>query len=140
MSVARRPRSLPANPDAPDHAMPIMAHLLELRTRIIRAALGILLTTSISFFFAQNLMDIFLALRPTTVKVDIQVVEIGERFATYFKVSLTAGLILAMPLIIYELFRFLSPGLRASERRWLLMSLPGIIFFFVSGVVFGYLA
>jgi sec-independent protein translocase protein TatC len=84
-------------------------------------------------------MRLFLALSPKNVQVDIQVVEIGERFATYFRVSLTAGLILAMPVIIYELLRFLSPGLRPQERRVILTGLPMVILFFGAGVIFGYL-
>jgi sec-independent protein translocase protein TatC len=138
---SRRPRLrvLPTDPDAPEQAMPLMAHLLELRTRLVRAALGVLITTTLAFFYSQQLLDLFLALRPKNIPVDIQVIEIGERFATYFKVSLTAGLILAMPIIIYELLRFLAPGLRPQERRWVLGGLPFIIVFFAAGVAFGYL-
>jgi sec-independent protein translocase protein TatC len=138
---SRRPRLrvLPTDPDAPEQAMPLMAPLLELRTRLVRAALGVLITTTLAFFYSQQLLDLFLSLRPKNIPVDIQVIEIGERFATYFKVSLTAGLILAMPIIIYELLRFLAPGLRPQERRWVLGGLPFIIVFFAAGVAFGYL-
>lgn len=134
-----RPRALPADPDAPEQAMPLMAHLLELRTRLVRAAFGVVLTTALAFVFSEDLMRLFLALSPRNVQVNIQVVEIGERFATYFRVSLTAGLILAMPIIMYELLRFLAPGLRPQERRVILTGLPMVILFFGAGVVFGYL-
>jgi sec-independent protein translocase protein TatC len=137
----RRPRLrvVPSDPDAPEAAMPLMAHLLELRNRLVRAALGVLITTLISFFYSQQLLDFFLALKPKDLNVQIQVIEVTETFVTYFKVSLTAGLILSMPIIIYELLRFLAPGLRTNERRWVLAGLPFIILFFGVGVIFGYL-
>jgi len=119
--------------------MPLMAHLLELRNRVVRAALGVLITTSIAFFYSQQLLDLYLAIAPKDIHVTIQAVKVTETFVTYFKVALNAGLIAAMPLVIYELLRFLAPGLRPQERRWVLLGLPFIILFFVAGVAFGYL-
>src|SRR5438105_4808850 len=134
---SRRPRlGLPAS--NPDRAMPLMAHLLELRTRLVRAALGLALTTGLSFAFSQQLLDIFLAIVPKDVHIVIQAIKVTETFTTYFRVALTAGLIAAMPILIYELLAFLSPGLKANERRWVLLGLPFVILFFVAGVVFGY--
>lgn len=138
---SRRPRLrvLPPDPDAPEQAMPLMAHLLELRTRLVRAALGVLLTTIIAFFYSQQLLDFFLAAKPEGLDIKIQAIKVTETFVTYFRVSLTAGLIFSMPIIIYELLRFLAPGLRPQERRWVLGGLPFIILFFIAGVTFGYL-
>ena len=134
-----RPRLFPTDPDAPDQAVPLLVHLIELRTRLIRASIGLLITTVIGFFYSQQLLDLFLALKPKNLNVNIQVVEVTERFTTYFRVSLTAGIILAMPLLIYEILGFLSPGLRPNERRWLIGGLPLVILFFTAGVIFAYL-
>ncbi len=136
----RRPRLrvLPPDPDAPEHAMPLMSHLLELRNRLVRASLGVLITTTLAFFFSQQLLDFFLAAKPTDIHITIQAVKVTETFVTYFRVALTAGLIFSMPILIYELLRFLAPGLRPNERRWVLLGLPFVILFFAAGVAFGY--
>src|SRR4051794_27674866 len=95
-----RPRPLPADPDAPEQAMPLMAHLLELRNRLVRAALGIAITTTIAFIYSQQLLDLYLAARPHDLTVTIQAVKVTETFVTYFRVALNAGLIASMPIII----------------------------------------
>lgn len=142
MSAARsrrpRLRVLPSDPDAPEQRMSYIEHLLELRNRLVIVAVGILITTTLCFFFAQQLLDLFLAIKPKDIHVTIQAIKVTETFVTYFRVALTAGLILSMPIIIYQLLRFLAPGLRPQERRWVLGGLPFIILFFVSGVLFGY--
>ena len=135
----RRAAPPPADPDAPEAAQPLMTHLLELRDRLVRASLGVLITTMLAFFFSQKLMDLFLAIKPQNLDVQIQVIDVTEKFVTYFKVSLTAGLVLSMPIIIYELLRFLAPGLRRNEQRMVLLGLPFVILFFAAGVSFAYL-
>jgi sec-independent protein translocase protein TatC len=61
-----------------------------------------------------------------------------EIFVSYLKVAFYTGIAMAMPLLVYQLFRFLAPGLTKTERRWILLSLPAITLFFVGGVVFCY--
>ncbi len=54
------------------------------------------------------------------------------------KVALITGIALSMPVLVYQLFQFLAPGLTRNEKRWILLSLPGVMTFFVLGVVFCY--
>src|SRR5207248_8616456 len=61
-----------------------------------------------------------------------------ETFVAYLKVAFITGIAVSMPLLIYQLFRFLAPGLTRTERRWILTSLPGVTFFFIAGVLFCY--
>ena len=61
-----------------------------------------------------------------------------ESFSTYFKVAMTAGFIIAMPWIIYQMFAFLTPALTAKEKRFLFLFFPFVIFMFLGGVAFAY--
>ena len=124
-------------PDA-EQRMALVEHLRELRDRLIRVVLSVILTTSLSFLFINQLMQLFLNLLPKQPNIHVQVFEPAEAFTSYFKVALTFGIVLAMPLIVYQVFRFLAPGLTGKERRWLLLSLPMITVFFLAGVVFCY--
>jgi sec-independent protein translocase protein TatC len=135
-ALPRRERA-PANPEA---RMALIGHLRELRDRLVRAVLGIVLTTTLSFLFINPLMDLFLRLVPqaSNGRIHIVVLEPAEAFTSYFKVALTFGIVIAMPLIIYQVFRFIAPGLTAAENRWLLLGLPLITGFFLVGVLFCY--
>ncbi|MGI8587305.1 MAG: twin-arginine translocase subunit TatC [Chloroflexia bacterium] len=118
--------------------MALVEHLRELRDRLIRAVLGVAATTVFSFIFINQLVGVFLRLIPSSPNTDVIVLEPAEKFTSYFKVALTAGIVLAMPLIVYQLFRFLAPGLTRLERRWLLLGLPLVTAFFAAGVAFCY--
>ncbi|HUS17350.1 MAG TPA: twin-arginine translocase subunit TatC [Chloroflexia bacterium] len=118
--------------------MALVEHVRELRDRLIRTVLGVAATTALSFFFIDRLVGLFLNLLPQGPNISVQVLQPAETFTAYFKVALTFGIVLAMPLIVYQLFRFIAPGLSGGERRWLLLSLPMITIFFLVGVVFCY--
>lgn len=115
--------------------MPLREHLVELRNRLIKAALAVVLTTAISFIFAEQEVKLLADLakgRPLTTFAPT------EAFVGYLKVAFITGIAASMPIIVYQLFRFMAPGLSRRERRWILWSLPGITVFFLLGVVFCY--
>lgn len=112
-----------------------MEHLRELRDRLIKAALALALTTALSFTFAQQEIDLLVKLANGHT---IQALKPTEAFVAYLKVSFYTGIAIAMPLLVYQLFRFLAPGLTKNERRWILLSLPAISIFFILGLVFCY--
>ncbi|HUP26826.1 MAG TPA: twin-arginine translocase subunit TatC [Chloroflexia bacterium] len=133
----KQPRPAPhIRPDGSrDVELPLREHLLEFRSRLIKAAAAVFITTALSLTFAEQEVAILarlagghklIALRPT------------EAFLAYLNVSFTTGLALSMPLLVYQLFRFVAPGLTRSEKRVVLTALPGITLFFVVGVVFCY--
>ncbi len=118
-----------------DARMTILEHLEELRQRIVKMALALAVTTVLCLTFTTNIMEWLLVpsggikpifLRPT------------EMFITYMKVGLIAGVALAMPVIIYQLMRFLAPGLKPAEKKYLYILVPGATFFFIGGVAFAY--
>jgi sec-independent protein translocase protein TatC len=115
--------------------MSLLEHLQELRSRLLIAAIGVLVTTAVSFLFAEQVIRWLMA--PGDVD-QLTILNPTETFTTYMRVSLFTGIGLAMPVILYQVFRYVDPALHPGERRFLLrMGLP-IIALFVLGVAFCY--
>jgi sec-independent protein translocase protein TatC len=118
-----------------DREMSLLEHLQELRSRLLIAAIGVLVTTAVSFLFAEQVIRWLMA--PGDVD-QLTILNPTETFTTYMRVSLFTGIGLAMPVILYQVFRYVDPALHPGERRFLLrMGLP-IIALFVLGVAFCY--
>ena len=118
-----------------DVELPLIEHLRELRSRLIKSALALALTTGLSFVFAQQEVDILKALAGTHKLIALKPT---EAFVAYLQVAFYTGIALSMPILVYQLFRFLAPGLTKTERRWILISLPAVTLFFVAGMLFCY--
>ncbi|UCG05002.1 MAG: twin-arginine translocase subunit TatC [Desulfobacterales bacterium] len=123
-----------------DEKIPFTSHLEELRKRLITGFIAIGVGAVISFAFKERLFNIL-------VQPLIKVMEEGdtliftglpEAFFTYLKVALLAGIILASPVILYEFWMFVAPGLYKKERRLLGPIVVLSSFFFIGGALFGY--
>jgi sec-independent protein translocase protein TatC len=119
--------------------MTVLEHLEELRFRLFISGAFVIIGLGISVFFGQDLID-FLKKPAEARNPDFQVqfIEPFELFVTYFRVSLLGGLILGMPMIVYQGLRFVSPGLKPNERRWLYGTVFGATVLFLSGAAFAY--
>ena len=115
--------------------MPLMEHLKEFRTRLIRAFIALLITSVISFVFARQ---VFVILLEPLGEVTVQALRPTESLGNYMKVALLCGVILAMPFIVYQVARFIAPGLTKSEKRYLWVLVPGATLCFITGVAFAY--
>lgn len=120
---------------AEDEKLPIMGHLRELRKRIVRIAIAVVITTAISFVFAEEFFDV---LKSRADNIDLIYVEMTEMFSTYFTVALYSGFALATPFILYEIVMFIRPALTPREKKYLYSLLPGMLIAFAIGVVFAY--
>jgi sec-independent protein translocase protein TatC len=118
-----------------DVELPLIEHLRELRSRLMKAAASIVLATVVSFLFVDQTMALLLA---PAGNVEFIAIAPTETFINYLKVALYTGVAISMPLLVYQVFRFLAPGLTRTERRWVLLSLPAVTFLFVLGLVFCY--
>jgi sec-independent protein translocase protein TatC len=138
--------------------MSILEHLRELRTR-----LGIALAALIVGFAIATILPIprlggeatevivtpipgmstitseVIRILLIPVKGHVQAIQPGEVLFTYFRVALLTGAGLAMPIIIYQIMRFVMPALLPHEKRYLFMGMPGVFVSFLTGVTFGYL-
>jgi sec-independent protein translocase protein TatC len=123
----------PLPPTSEELRMSLFDHLNELRQRITKAAIGLVIGTIIGFIFSGDVLaflkqpygsEAFVALGPT------------DSVVAYFRVALLVGGILSIPLITYQLMMFILPGLTRRERRYVLLALPAITGLFLIGVVF----
>lgn len=118
-----------------ERRLTILGHLEELRRRLIISVVALAVTTFVSFFFANHVFQILL--RPAGGLEPI-FIEVTEMLGAYIRVSLTAGLVLASPVMLYEVVMFIAPGLTARERRYLYVLLPGMLVAFAAGAIFCY--
>ncbi len=114
-------------------AMSLQEHLTELRTRLIRSILIVLLCACGAYYYSDEILHILTApagklyyMRPT------------EAFFTYMKVSMYAGIIVASPVLFYELWAFVKPALTKGEKRVTDLLVPIAIVLFWSGILFSY--
>ena len=119
-----------------ERELSILGHLTELRKRLIRSVIAVIITTALSFLFYNEIFDILI--RPAPPGIALQAIEITEMLGTIMKVCLTSGVILAMPYLTYELIMFVSPALTPREKRYVYLGLPWLALMFASGVVFTY--
>jgi len=113
----------------------VLGHLLELRSRLIRSVIAILITTGVSFAFADEIFEI---LKRPTGGIELIYIEMTEMLGTYMKVCLVSGIVLAMPFLIYQFIMFVAPALTAREKKSVYLITPWIALMFAGGVVFGY--
>jgi sec-independent protein translocase protein TatC len=122
--------------------MPLMQHLAELRKRLIISFASIAIGFLICYAFADKLFEILMLpwihAMPEGQGAKLIYTAPHEAFFTYMKVAFIGGVMLAVPVIILQIWRFVAPGLYAHEKRYLLP----IIFFssvcFLAGAFFGY--
>lgn len=122
-------------PDA--DMMTLQEHLIEFRSRLVKSILAIGAGMIVGFFFASKIIK-WMIERATSVDkgVIIQTLEPAEGFITYFKVAAYIGLVLASPVVLYQIIRFMAPGLLPHELKYLLWGIPVASGLFIAGVLF----
>jgi sec-independent protein translocase protein TatC len=120
--------------------MPFMAHLDELRTRLIRAFYAVGAGFVICYFFKEQLFQVLAQPLISAMGAGDKLVFTGlpEAFFTYLKVALLAGIGLAAPVIFYQFWMFVAPGLYQTEKKLMIPIVILSTFFFVGGALFGY--
>lgn len=121
---------------ATDKVMGVWDHIGELRGRLLKAVLALVVGSLASFMVSQYLIE-YLA-RPIGGLQNLTAIEVTENVVAFFRVSLLAGFILAFPVIFYQIIAFILPGLYPDERRMLYMFIPAATILFVGGVAFAY--
>ncbi|MFP3895423.1 MAG: twin-arginine translocase subunit TatC [Anaerolineales bacterium] len=116
-----------------DVEMTIWEHLDELRSRMIKVAIAFVVATLISALFAGKALEILLLPMGGTIP---QTIYPTESLVVYFRIALLGGATLSMPVILYQIIRFILPGLMPHERRYLFLLLPGVALCFAIGVTF----
>ena len=124
--------------EEPGMELSLLEHLNELRIRLTWAAGSLILTTILSFVFAEQLLNLLLDPYARTVAegAELQLLGPTEGIETFFKVSLMSGVVLSMPLILYQLWLFIAPGLTGKERRYVFIFVPSAFLLFLTGLAF----
>ncbi|GAB6904357.1 Sec-independent protein translocase protein TatC [Desulfosarcina cetonica] len=123
-----------------DDKIPFTAHLEELRRRLIISFIAVGVGFVVCYGFKEKLFQILTHPLITVMKQGDTLIYTGlpEAFFTFLKVSFLGGLMLASPVIIYQFWMFVAPGLYAREKKLLLPIVFLSSVFFVGGALFGY--
>jgi sec-independent protein translocase protein TatC len=129
------------HPDA-DQEMPLVSHLTELRTRLLRCVVIILLIFAGLFYFAQDIYALVAAPLRAYLPEGATMIATGvaSPFLTPFKLTLMCALFLGMPVILQQAWGFIAPGLYSHERRIAVPLLISSILLFYAGMAFAYFA
>ena len=120
--------------DEAEGNMSILRHLEELRTRIIRSLIAIAVGSGVSYFFIDEIMH-YLTL-PTGGK--LYYLQPAEAFFTYIKIAIFAGFLLALPVVFYQVWKFILPALTVRERTVIGILVPSSVLLFFGGLAFSF--
>jgi sec-independent protein translocase protein TatC len=141
----------PADVPGPATEMGFLDHLEELRWRIIKALAAVVLSAIACLFFAEWVIDrlllgpvradffMYSLFRLEAVDVVLQNRTVTGQFFAYVGTVLATGIIIGSPIVVYQAWRFVEPGLYPHERRGLRFAAVAATFYFVLGILFGYL-
>jgi sec-independent protein translocase protein TatC len=111
-------------------------HLVELRSRLLKALIALIISTLISFSIANHLIEILT--RPIGGIQSLQSIEVTENVGVFMRVSLLSGFTLSFPIVLYQVLAFVLPGLNEKEKHWLKLLMPLATSLFLAGVIFAY--
>jgi len=136
-----RPPSEPPPPTpvrAADDAsvMTLIDHLSELRWRVFKSLLAVAVGGVLGFALSEKVIEILAA--PIPIDGPLVFTGLGDAFAIRLKIAIVIGIILAMPVLLYQSWQFIAPGLTANERRMARPWIPLALFFFALGVTIAY--
>jgi sec-independent protein translocase protein TatC len=118
----------------------LMSHLLELRSRLMKAVLAVVAVVIVLTPFSNRVFDIVSApLRDVLGDQEMIVIKPASPFLTPFKTTFFAGLFIAMPVVLFQVWRFVAPGLYRREKRFAMPLLASSIGLFYAGMAFAYL-
>ena len=118
--------------------MSLLEHLEELRSRIIVIAIAVGVAAVAGFFLADSVITLLRQPLPEGGAELIQTT-VGEAFGVRVQLALMSGVAIAMPIILYEIWAFVTPGLTRGERRLIWPLLIAAIVLFAAGLALGYL-
>ena len=126
---------------APDDDLPergqmsLVQHLTELRRRLIISAISVVVGAIICFALYNHILEFLIGpYKDVTGKTDLLVTDPLEGFATRLKVATYGGIFLASPVVLWELWRFITPGLHPKEKRYAIPFIVASILLFMFGV------
>ena len=126
-------------PHEVDNEQPLLTHLIEMRDRLIRAVIAVIVVFVVMFIFSSELFE-FIARPYLESLVGSKMISTGpiDPFFTPMKLALVMAIFVAMPVILYQLWAFVAPGLYQHEKRIVMPLLASSIVLFYVGMAFAY--
>ena len=122
---------------AEDKKMSLVGHLKELRNRLIWVAVVFVGTFILGFFITPTLIDFFRA-SPAMERIDWNVFNVADAIMIYVKMALTIAFVVTLPFIMFQIWRFVAPGLTKKEQGSTIWFIPIAFLLFLLGISFGY--
>lgn len=126
--------------------MSFLDHLAELRSRLIKAVFSVLVMMMISFVFSNDIIKLLLYppmiipnIKPPIEMMRPVITQVQGLMMVKIQVGLISGIILSLPIILFQLWRFISPGLRKKERRYAIPIILSATICFIIGALFSFL-
>ena len=112
--------------------MTLVDHLSELRRRVAISIVAVLLFAALGFYLAPSIIGLLLSPLPNG---EVVFLTLSGGFMVYLRIAIIVGVLLALPLILYQAWAFVAPGLTPSERRAALPWIPMSVVFFLLGTL-----
>lgn len=123
-----------------DKPQSILAHLEELRWRVVKIFIAIVAGGLVALLLHDQLRVILEApFHEAAPENDLQTLAATEQWGVLMRIALFGGIFLASPVVLYQIWAFIQPALTKKERNWALPIVGALVVLFVSGVVVGYL-
>lgn len=116
-----------------DRDMSLAEHLTELRRCLFKAVAALVAGTAVSFYYLEQIIEAL-----TAPVGQLYYLRPAEAFMVYLKIALLAGLILASPMVLFQLYSFVRPALTLREKYYARFTIPIIIVLFLGGMLFSY--
>lgn len=120
--------------------MTFLEHLEELRWRLVKSLVAILIGAALTYIFIDDIIT--LLIKPTksiTSPMQLQVLTVQGMFMIKWGLALVGGIVLAIPVLTYQIWKFVAPGLYAHEKKYFVPLIICTFVAFLTGVVFAYL-
>ena len=121
-------------------SMPFLDHLEELRWRLIKSISSILIGAAVSFYFIDIIIEFLI--KPTEGlknAMDLQVLKVQGMFMIKWGIALLGGVVVSVPVLTYQLWKFIAPGLYIDEKKYIIPLILFTFLSFISGLVFAYM-
>jgi len=121
--------------------MGFLDHLEELRWRLIKSIIGIVVVALIAYAFSDAIIQFLIyPSRHIQNNFNLQILKVPDMLIIKIKVAVFTGLIGALPITVYQLWKFIAPGLLPREKQYVPATVIVVTFFFLLGGAFGYFA
>ncbi|HEY6541363.1 MAG TPA: twin-arginine translocase subunit TatC, partial [Ktedonobacteraceae bacterium] len=132
------------NEDPDGATMSLVEHLEELRQRIFKSLIAVVLGSIVAFIFRVQIMNFLTLPLPQTADVlgkdhHLVVTGLAEGFTVFLKLSIAVGILVAVPVILYQIWAFVSPGLYPKEKKTALPFVFLGIILFIAGIALGFI-